>query len=253
MAAVATCPLKTMIGTLSIWAVASGVTVLVAPGPLVTMHTPGLPVARAYPSAQCPLLCSCRFRMNLAGVLYSWSNIGRMAPPGYPNIVSTLCGPTSISCRIWAPVLPLYFGRSTTAAAAGLFVAAASFCNIDMGCPARVSACSSVERPSVVNAAPPGNCDRPTNRPPPPARPMRHNAPGCATAPGGRRRPAPAASPIGPVLTNVTGPRPTGDPARTQIIVILPISPGRPPRRPRPPRSPARRHPPGSAPRWWPR
>ena len=36
-----------MIGTLSIWAVASGVTVLVAPGPLVTMQTPGLPVARA--------------------------------------------------------------------------------------------------------------------------------------------------------------------------------------------------------------
>ena len=56
----------------------------------VTMHTPGFPVARAYPSAQCPLPCSCRFRMNLAGVLYNSSNTGRIAPPGYPNIVSTL-------------------------------------------------------------------------------------------------------------------------------------------------------------------
>ena len=69
IALVATCPLKTRIGTLSIWAVASGVTVLVAPGPEVTMQTPGLPVARAYPSAQWPLACSWRFRMNLAGVL----------------------------------------------------------------------------------------------------------------------------------------------------------------------------------------
>ena len=43
---VATWPLKTTIGMLSICAVASGVTQLVAAGPLVTMHTPGLPVAR---------------------------------------------------------------------------------------------------------------------------------------------------------------------------------------------------------------
>ncbi len=47
-------------------------------------------------------------------------------------MVSTLCGPTSISCRIWAPVLPLYFGRSATGAAAGRAVVG-SFCNIDMG------------------------------------------------------------------------------------------------------------------------
>ena len=42
---VATCPQKTIIGIESICAVASGVTVLVAPGPEVTMQTPGLPVA----------------------------------------------------------------------------------------------------------------------------------------------------------------------------------------------------------------
>jgi hypothetical protein len=36
-----------MIGIESSCAVASGVTVLVAPGPLVTIATPGLPLARA--------------------------------------------------------------------------------------------------------------------------------------------------------------------------------------------------------------
>ena len=44
MTLVATWPLKTMIGMESSCAVASGVMVLVAPGPLVTMQTPGLPV-----------------------------------------------------------------------------------------------------------------------------------------------------------------------------------------------------------------
>jgi hypothetical protein len=39
------------IGTESIKAVAMPVTVLVAPGPEVTMTTPTLPVAREYPSA----------------------------------------------------------------------------------------------------------------------------------------------------------------------------------------------------------
>ena len=36
------------------------VTVFVAPGPEVTTTTPGLPVARAYPSAMCTAPCSCR-------------------------------------------------------------------------------------------------------------------------------------------------------------------------------------------------
>ena len=38
---------NTIIGIESICAVASGVTVFVAPGPLVTMQIPGLPVTRA--------------------------------------------------------------------------------------------------------------------------------------------------------------------------------------------------------------
>ena len=42
---------------------ASGVTMLVAPGPEVTMATPGRPVAWAKPSAMWPAPCSCRGRM----------------------------------------------------------------------------------------------------------------------------------------------------------------------------------------------
>ena len=41
----------------------SGVTMLVAAGPLVTMATPGRPVAWAYPSAMWPAPCSWRTRM----------------------------------------------------------------------------------------------------------------------------------------------------------------------------------------------
>jgi hypothetical protein len=40
------------------WAVASPVTVFVAPGPEVTRQTPVLPVARAYPSAMWAAPCS---------------------------------------------------------------------------------------------------------------------------------------------------------------------------------------------------
>ena len=40
-----------MQGVESMYALASGVTMLVAPGPLVTIATPGRPVAMAYPSA----------------------------------------------------------------------------------------------------------------------------------------------------------------------------------------------------------
>ncbi len=46
-----TCPVTTTRGVLSMYAFASGVTMLVAAGPLVTMATPGRPVACAYPSA----------------------------------------------------------------------------------------------------------------------------------------------------------------------------------------------------------
>ena len=48
------------IGTESMYASASAVTRLVAPGPLVAMHTPVRPVAQAYPSAACPAPCSWR-------------------------------------------------------------------------------------------------------------------------------------------------------------------------------------------------
>jgi len=44
---VGTWPVRATIGTESIFASASGVTRLVAPGPLVAMHTPTLPVAQA--------------------------------------------------------------------------------------------------------------------------------------------------------------------------------------------------------------
>src|SRR5215213_4602590 len=47
MAALGTWPVMTTMGMESIMASASGVTMLVAPGPLVTMATPGRPVAWA--------------------------------------------------------------------------------------------------------------------------------------------------------------------------------------------------------------
>ena len=58
----ATWPVITTMGIESIAASASGVTMLVAPGPLVTMATPGRPVTWAYPSAMCPAPCSWRTR-----------------------------------------------------------------------------------------------------------------------------------------------------------------------------------------------
>ena len=45
--ALPTWPVIATIGTESMWASSSGVTRLVAPGPLVAMHTPTLPVAEA--------------------------------------------------------------------------------------------------------------------------------------------------------------------------------------------------------------
>ena len=57
-----TWPVTTTIGMLSMYASQSGVTMLVAAGPLVTMATPGRPVAWAYPSAMWPAPCSWRTR-----------------------------------------------------------------------------------------------------------------------------------------------------------------------------------------------
>ena len=64
MLEVGTCPQKTTMGVPSLRASCIGVTTLVAPGPDVTRTTPGLPDARAYPSAMCPAPCSWRGRMN---------------------------------------------------------------------------------------------------------------------------------------------------------------------------------------------
>ena len=55
---VGTCPVSTTSGIESISASTRPVTALVAPGPEVTRTTPGLPVARAYPSAACTAPCS---------------------------------------------------------------------------------------------------------------------------------------------------------------------------------------------------
>ena len=57
-----TWPVIATIGTESMWASASGVMRLVAPGPDVAMQTPTLPVACAYPVAACPAPCSWRTR-----------------------------------------------------------------------------------------------------------------------------------------------------------------------------------------------
>ena len=75
----------------------------VAPGPLVTMATPGRPVAWANPSAMWPAPCSWRTRMWRIDESISGSYTGRIAPPGSPNMTSV----PSISrllMRAWAPV-----------------------------------------------------------------------------------------------------------------------------------------------------
>ncbi len=83
MTAWATCAVNTTIGIESMYALAMPVTVLVAPGPLVTSATPTFPLALAYPSAACTPPCSCLgkivwicFESNRA------SKIGSATPPG---------------------------------------------------------------------------------------------------------------------------------------------------------------------------
>ena len=55
-----------------------GVTRLVAPGPLVAMQTPTLPVATAYPCAAWPAPCSWRTRMCRILLSKSGSYAGRI-------------------------------------------------------------------------------------------------------------------------------------------------------------------------------
>jgi len=62
IALVLTCPVMHTMGIESMKASHSGVTMLVAAGPEVTMATPGRPVTCAYPWAMWPAPCSWRTR-----------------------------------------------------------------------------------------------------------------------------------------------------------------------------------------------
>src|SRR5438093_1641632 len=93
----------TTMGTESMYASHNGVTMLVAAGPLVTMATPGRPVACAYPLAMWPAPCSWRTRMWRIDESMSGSYTGRIAPPGRPNMTST-CSISRLLMRAWAPV-----------------------------------------------------------------------------------------------------------------------------------------------------
>ena len=84
MTACGTCPVMATIGTLSSLASARAVTRFVAPGPLVAMQTPTLPVVRAMPWAANPPPCSCRgriVRMASCCANSAWCS-GMLAPPG---------------------------------------------------------------------------------------------------------------------------------------------------------------------------
>src|SRR5882757_4942556 len=76
-------------GTESIFASAMPVTRFVAPGPLVAIATPTLPVTRANPSAANTAPCSCRVRTCRTPLPSRASYKGIIAPPGYPNTRST--------------------------------------------------------------------------------------------------------------------------------------------------------------------
>ena len=75
-------PLKTMIGTESICAVARGVTQLVAAGPLVTTQIPGLPVTRAYPSGANARSLLMAIENKLGGCVIQFVEHRQDAPPG---------------------------------------------------------------------------------------------------------------------------------------------------------------------------
>ncbi len=53
-------PEMTSMGAESAYACPIAVATFVTPGPLMTKHTPGVPVTRAYPCAMNPAPCSCR-------------------------------------------------------------------------------------------------------------------------------------------------------------------------------------------------
>ena len=85
-----TCPVTQTSGVESIPASAIGVTRFVAPGPEVAKATPTRPEARAKPWAIWPAPCSWRATTCLIVVpRASASYVGRIAPPGIPNTVST--------------------------------------------------------------------------------------------------------------------------------------------------------------------
>src|SRR3954447_6579584 len=86
------------------WASASGVTRLVAPGPDVAIQTPTPPVAAAYPCAACPAPCSCRTRMCLIEESMSGSYAGRIAPPGMPKMCRVPAASSDL-IKLCAPVV----------------------------------------------------------------------------------------------------------------------------------------------------
>ena len=77
------------IGTESIAAVATPVTAFIMPGPTCTSSTPGLPVARAYPSAACAAACSCRAMTNLIRLRPIASSSAMLVCPQVPKTYST--------------------------------------------------------------------------------------------------------------------------------------------------------------------
>src|SRR5262245_45392316 len=107
---VPTCPVITTTGIESMYASHRGVTMLVAAGPLVTIATPGRPVAWAKPSAMWPAPCSWRTRMWRIGESMMGSYTGRMAPPGRPKMTST----PSISRDLISAWPPLICGMSVS-------------------------------------------------------------------------------------------------------------------------------------------
>ena len=77
-------------GTLSMYASEIAVSKFIAPGPLVAMQTPTLPVERAYPCAIKPPPCSWRGSTTLIFfVRVRALCMSIIEPPGYAKIVST--------------------------------------------------------------------------------------------------------------------------------------------------------------------
>src|SRR5579871_3313173 len=71
-------------------ALATPVVAFVKPGPRCVKSTPGLPEARAYPSAACAATCSCRVEMNRILLLFpSASSSAITVWPHRPNTTST--------------------------------------------------------------------------------------------------------------------------------------------------------------------